>query len=265
MSTSESERESLPGILERADQILDAIASEGALNLTQIARATGLPRTTVHRLLEQMTARRWVTRIRNDYELGVRLTQLNTLARQGHWYYRIARPHLEEMHERTRLVVHLGYLDGTDSIWWDRVGDTRRSLVPTYVGGRHPAFRTAAGKALLASEGADYITANFPEQLHFTTPESLSTRDQLLAETETIQNEGIAYSRGELVPHLACVATPVSVRPVHTSDGHQTTTAVSVCGPIHRVEGDRALDRALRACAMGILADISRSPRAPKD
>ena len=265
MTATAMQSDTVSGILERVDSILDVIASEGAMNLTEIARATALPRTTVHRLLEQMVERRWVTRIRNEYEIGVRPFHLGTIARQGHWYFRLARPHLELLRERTRLVVHLGYLDGTDVVWWDKVGEARLSLVPTYVGGRHPAFRTAAGKALLASEGADYITGHFPEKLDHTTAESLTTRAELLEETARIREQGLAHSRGELLPHLACVATPVTVRPVPTSDGHQTATAVSVCGPTERVGNPGALAHALRHCAMGILADIAQSPWAPKD
>lgn len=265
MTISALQSDSLSGILDRVDSILDALAAEGSMNLTQIARATNLPRTTVHRLLEQMIKNRWVLRIRNEYEVGVRPFTLSTAARQGHWYFRLARPHLETLRERTRLVVHLGYLDGTDVVWWDKVGDARLSVVPTYAGGRHPAFRTAAGKALLASEGEEYIAERHLERLEHTTPESLQTRDQLLAEAQLAREEGIFQTRGDLFPHLACVATTVTVRPVATSDGHQTTTAVSVCGPLDRVENDRTLPRALRACAMGILSDIAHSPRAPKD
>lgn len=265
MTAAVSSPDSVSGILDRADSILDVLAAEGSLNLTQIANATSLPRTTVHRLLEQMVKNRWVLRIRNEYEVGVRPFALSTAARQGHWYFRLARPHLETLRERTRLVVHLGYLDGIDTVWWDKVGDARLSVVPTYTGGRHPAFRTAAGKALLAAEGDDYIAERHRERLEHTTPESLQTLDQLLAEAQSAREEGIAQTRGDLFPHLACVATTVTVRPVSTSDGHQTTTAVSVCGPLERVESDRTLPAALRACAMGILADIAHSPWAPKD
>lgn len=265
MTTATPPPDSLTGILDRVDAILDAIADAGSMNLTQVARATSLPRTTCHRLLEQMVTRRWVLRIRNEYEIGVRPFHLGTLARQGHWYFRLARPHLEILRERTRLVVHLGYLDGTDVVWWDKVGDARLSVVPTYVGGRHPAFRTAAGKALLGSEDDDYIDAHFSDPLEHTTPESLRTREQLHEEIARVREEGLARSCGELLPHLACVAKPVSVRPVPTSDGHQTATAVSVCGPTERVDDDKTLAHALRACAMGILADIAQSPWAPKD
>ena len=265
MATPSGSPDALSGILARVDMILDALAAEGSMNLTQIAEATSLPRTTVHRLLEQMVKNRWVLRIRNEYEIGVRPFELSTAARQGHWYFRLARPHLETLRERTRLVVHLGYLDGIDTVWWDKVGDARLSVVPTYPGGRHPAFRTAAGKALLASEGEAYIEDHFPPRLDRATRESLHTRDELLEETRIAREEGLTYSLGELFPHLACVATPVSVRPASTSDGHQTTTAVSVCGPIERVKDDKTLAQALRACAMNILADIANSPRAPRD
>lgn len=263
MTTTETPLDSLSGILDRVDSILDVIAAEGALNLTQITNATGLPRTTVHRLLEQMVKRRWVLRIRNEYEVGVRPVELGATARQGHWYFRLARPHLEALRARTRLVVHMGYLDGTTTVWWDKIGEARLNVVPTYAGGRHPAYRTASGKALLAEEGPEYITSRYAPELEHTTAESLKTRDELIAEARRIRDEGLAYSSGELFPHLACVATPVTVRPVSTSDGHQTATAVSVCGPVDRVHDDKRLVRAVRACAMGILSDIAQSPHAP--
>lgn len=265
MTAPQDPPDSLSGILDRVDSILDAIATEGSMNLTQISRTTSLPRTTVHRLLEQMTRRRWVTRIRNEYEIGVRPFHLGTIARQGHWFFRLARPHLETVRERTRLVVHLGYLDGTDVVWWDKLGDARSSAVPTYIGGRHPAFRTAAGRALLATEPDEYLTDNFPPELDRTTRESLTTRDQLAEAVKTARDEGIARTYGELFPHLSAVAVPVTVRPVATSDGHQTTVAVSVCGPTERIRTDTALPQILRTCAMGILADIAQSPRAPRD
>lgn len=265
MANSEETPDSLSGILERVDSILDALATEGSMNLTQISRVTSLPRTTVHRLLEQMTRRRWVTRIRNEYEIGVRPFHLGTIARQGHWFFRIARPHLEAVRESTRLVVHLGYLDGTDVVWWDKIGDARLSAVPTYVGGRHPAFRTAAGKALLATEGVDYVADHFPPHLDRTTRESLQTREQLADEVRAVRDEGAAYANGELFPHLACVAAAVTVRPVATSDGHQTSAAISVCGPVDRVMTDPTLGQTLRNSAMDILTDISHSPRAPRD
>ena len=159
----------------------------------------------------------------------------------------------------------MGYLDGTDVVWWDKVGDSVPRAIPTFAGGRHPAFRTAAGRALLATEPDNYIPEHFPLQLDRTTRDSLQTRDQLSEAVHAARANGLARVHEELFPQLSELAVPVTVRPVATSDGHQTTVAISVFGPSERVRLDTTLPPVLKNCALEILADIAHSPRAPRD
>ena len=67
-------------VIDRVSLVLDAFDGPGRLNLAQIVRRTGLPRSSAHRLLERLVALRWLRRNGRDYELGMRLVELGSLA-----------------------------------------------------------------------------------------------------------------------------------------------------------------------------------------
>src|SRR5690348_14642223 len=137
-------------VIDRISLVLDAFDGSGRLTLAQIVRRTGLPRSSAHRMLERLVQLRWLRRSGRDYELGMRLVELGSLAVHQDRLVRAAGPHLAELHRATGLVVHLAVLDGPDVVYLDKVGDRMVGALPTRVGARQPAHCTAVGKAILA-------------------------------------------------------------------------------------------------------------------
>src|ERR1700734_1178223 len=133
-------------VIDRISLVLDAFDGPGRLTLAQVVRRTGLPRSSAPRMLERLVQLRWLRRSGRDYELGMRLVQLGSLAVHQDRLGRAARPLLGELHRATGLVVHLAVLDGPDVVYLEKIGD--RSI-PTRVGSRQPAHCTAVGKAML--------------------------------------------------------------------------------------------------------------------
>ncbi|KZB79391.1 IclR family transcriptional regulator [Amycolatopsis regifaucium] len=65
------------GVLEGAFALLEALNEHGGrAGLTQLVRATGLPKTTVHRLLDQLTDLGAVERAGHGYRIGSRVFRL---------------------------------------------------------------------------------------------------------------------------------------------------------------------------------------------
>src|ERR1700722_6690492 len=137
-------------VIDRISLVLDAFDGPGRLTLAQIVRRTGLPRSSAHRMLERLVQLRWLRRSGRDYELGMRLVELGSLAVHQDRLVRAARPLLDELHRATGLVVPLAVFDGPDVLYLEKVGDRFVSAIPTRVGGRQPAHCTAVGKAMLA-------------------------------------------------------------------------------------------------------------------
>ncbi|MEV7431732.1 MULTISPECIES: IclR family transcriptional regulator [unclassified Nocardioides] len=192
-------------MVERMTLILDAFGSARTrLSLEQVAAATALPRSTAHRILEQMVRLEWADHSPFGYALGRRA---QGLARRtdGHLGLReAAAPHLHELHVRTGLVVHLAVLEDADVSYLDKIGGPRASTVPSRVGRRLPAHRTALGRAMLAcldSEDVDVLVgpaldaealARFHHELH-----------------RIRGRHGLAFERGAYARDVACVAAPV--------------------------------------------------------
>lgn len=240
--------------LDRLDLVFDAMEEYGFLTLTEIVKVTGIPRSTAHRLLTRMVEKRWLLRVGARYELGVRLFELGSEAVRNHWFHRIAYPRLNDLQRSTGYVVHMAYLDGTDVVYWEKVGASEfASTLATRIGARRPAYRTALGKILLASEPRELLDSDAFASLKPGTPLTITSTDTLRAQVAKAHEEGLAYDRGESLVGIGCIAAPVLAGQANTSDGHTTTAAISVCAPVDKL--NRGVAAAVRATA----ADISRT------
>lgn len=221
--------------LDRADLVLRELEQKRYLTATQLIAATGIPRSSAHRLLTHMVKRRWLLRVGDCYEIGVRMFEVGTIGLRNHWFHRIALPHLWELQRRTRLTVHLAYLDGGDVVYWDKLTEQFGVNLPTRIGGHQPAHCTALGKALLATEPDRYLERPEFGALTRQTPQTITTREQLHDELTRVRDTGVALDRGEALRQVSCIAASVDAGHTSTSDGHATTAAVSVCGPTEHI------------------------------
>jgi DNA-binding IclR family transcriptional regulator len=237
-------------VIDRISLVLDAFEGPGQLTLAQIVRRTGLPRSSAHRMLERLVQLRFLRRSGRDYELGMRLVELGSLAVHQDRMHRAAMPLLHELHRATGLVVHLAVLDGADVVYLEKVGNAMASAVPTRVGGRQPAHCTALGKAILA-----YHQDAEVDLMSRKTKYSIANRAQLITELAKVRAHGVAIEREESVPGFGCVAAPIG----HNGDA---VAAVSVCGPMNRMAFEQ-LTAPVRMAAMGIWRNAEGGPVAP--
>lgn len=235
---------------------MEAVRNNSRSTLTEIVHETGLPRTTVHRFLENLVEIRWLSRVGNRYEFGIRMLEMG--AREEHWFYRLAEPELYELHLRTRQVVHLSFLDGTDVLFWKKLAGRAGRAVPTRVGGRRPAHLTASGKAILAAGGQELVQRVAAAGLSPATASSIADEESLADALQQVRTAGIAHDDGESWPEIGCLAVAVVVR-----DGGATTVgtpmiaAISVSGPRHLIHDTPGLASALRAAGAAIQSAAS--------
>ena len=231
-------------VIDRVSLVLDAFDGPGRLTLAQIVRRTGLPRSSAHRMLERLVQLRWLRRSGRDYELGMRLVELGSLAVHQDRLHRASIPLLHDLHRATGLVVHLAVLDGSDVMYLEKIGDRMIAAIPTRVGGRQPAHCTAVGKAILA------YNADADTNLEIRkTKYSIGTASQLAAELVKVRAHGFAFEREESVPGFGCVAAPIGGQ-------GEVVAAVSVCGPMNRMTFDQRLAAPVRMTAMAIWRNV---------
>lgn len=120
-----------PTVTSRVLDILEAFSAERtALNITQISRRAGLPLSTAHRLVGELT--RWGALEREPggvYRIGLRLFEVAALAPRGPALREAAMPFLEDLYEATHENVHLAVLDGLEVVYIERISADRKSVV----------------------------------------------------------------------------------------------------------------------------------------
>ncbi|MFF2083058.1 IclR family transcriptional regulator [Nocardia sp. NPDC058176] len=243
-------------MIERMTLILDAFDSTTpTLTLLGLAERTGLPRSTVHRILDQMIRLRWLAHTPGGYRLGLRVLELGGLAAEHNELREVVGPLLYELSQRTGLIGHLAVLDGREVLILDRAGARSRVAIPTRIGGRLPAHCTAVGKALLATLEPGIAEASLRGSTA-RTARTIVDRAELHRELARIRNrQGVAVDTEESLPGVACVAVPIRGRGV-------AMAAISLSGTVN---GERsALDTARLARALAEVAKEASRALAPR-
>lgn len=200
-----------PSMVERMTLILDAFDGRSSrLTLEDVARRTHLPRSTAHRILDQLVRLNWLEHTPFGYRLGQRALGLG--GRDG-GYEEIrvaAAPLLHELQIKTGMVVHLAVLDGADVYYLDKVGGRFAAAVPSRVGGRVPAHTTALGKSMLAWLEPEQVDVQIGCGLGRLTSHTIGDLSTLHQELNRIrQRRGLSFERGECLPEISCVAAAI--------------------------------------------------------
>ncbi|MFE6921686.1 IclR family transcriptional regulator [Nocardia sp. NPDC057663] len=244
-------------MIERMTLILDAFdATTPTLTLLGLAERTGLPRSTVHRILDQMIRLRWLAHTPGGYRLGLRVLELGGLAAEHNELREVVGPLLYDLSQRTGLIGHLAVLDGREVLFLDRAGGRSQVAIPTRVGGRLPAHCTALGKALLATLEPGIAEGSLRGNATPRTARTIVDRAELHRELARIRNrQGVAVDTEESMPGVGCVAVPIRGRGV-------ALAAISLSGTVN---GDRsALDTARLARALAEVAKEAARALAPR-
>jgi DNA-binding IclR family transcriptional regulator len=215
-------------MVNRVAEILETFHGRSGLTLAQVVSRSGLPRSSVHRILEQLVAVQWLTREDNVYRMGVRMLELGGLAVRQDALHAAALPYMYDLNMTSRFVVHLAVLSGTDIVYLEKIGGRFAVDLPSRVGSRAPAYCTAVGKALLAFGGDDLVREVVDAGLKARTRFTITNRADFERELRRVRERGAAFEREECLPGIGCVAAPVR-------GAGAPVGAISLCGPVRGV------------------------------
>ncbi|MFJ9543765.1 IclR family transcriptional regulator [Streptomyces sp. NPDC101225] len=204
--------ETPPSILSKAFDLLRAFNThERVMTLSELSEASGLPKSTVHRLLARLIELGAIEHHGGGYRIGIELFQLGSTTPAGAMRD-LAMPHMAALHRWTGHTVHLGVLRQFDVVYLEKMARNGRPSDPSGVGARLPACCTAVGKAMLAHESLDDLKHFLPAPLPTLTPHTITGVDRLIAELRLIRQGDLAREHQEARLGLACVASPIVVR-----------------------------------------------------
>lgn len=191
--------------------VLDALDREGPVSLARLARETGVPKSTLHRVCSVMCERGWVARdlMSGQLELGPRVAWLSRVAPGSALtagFYLVARRLVARHNETTGLTV----LEGLDSVFIAKQDTTHPVRLVTAIGSRLPAFAAASGRVLLADLPESRVAALYSgAELQTPTGRRLDGVDELLRILRQARRRGYAENIDETALGLHCIAVPV--------------------------------------------------------
>jgi IclR family acetate operon transcriptional repressor len=241
---------SAPSVLDRAMLILGAFGCDDAvLGVSELARRTGLAKSTVHRLVLELAEHGLLERRGHGTVLGLRLFELGGLVPRQRDLRTSALPYMADLRAATRQTVHLAVLDGAEVVYVEILRSPDAPPLPSRVGGRLPAHATGVGKAILAFSPPDVVEEIVRGGLTPLAERTIVGPGLLRRQLATIRGNGVACDYEESRSGLMCAASPIMA-----ADG-TVAGALSVSGWAGRLNV-RRMAPAVRTAALALSRDL---------
>lgn len=199
--------------VQRATALLRHIAGgDRVTNMSHTARALGINRTTLLRLLRTLEAERFIEadRERGGWRIGLGLIGLAAQAFFSQDLVQVAVPVADRLVETLGLSAHLAVLDGREVVFVVRRTPNVFIVSNIRVGSRLPAHASNMGRIILA-----HLPPRQVEQLYrgqampALTAQTPVTPEQLRRRLDEDRAIGLAWSEGFVEAGLSSVAAPV--------------------------------------------------------
>jgi IclR family acetate operon transcriptional repressor len=185
---------------------------ESEISIREMARRTGMPKSTTHRLVGDLL--RWgaLERGRKGVRLGVRLFELGHLVPDHSRLRELAIPFAHSLNEITKLTSNLAVREGNEIIYIEKINSLGLRVPHSRVGGRLPMHCTGLGKSILAFSSPQFVDSILDAPLAPLAPRTITDPEVLRRELADIRNSRVAYDLEESRPGLFCVAAPIFTR-----------------------------------------------------
>ncbi|GAB1579513.1 IclR family transcriptional regulator [Bordetella petrii] len=222
--------------IERILDIFEAFqASQRPLSLTELAEATGIPKSTCHAIVATLGARGYLyslTRPRSLYPTKRLFDVARDILAQDPFVERMT-PALERLRDALRETVILGKRQGDAVVYLQVLEGLHSIRYSARPGEIKPLHSSSIGKALLGCmKEADLKAWLATHALAGVTPATLTDPQALWADIQRGRRQGYFQTRGENVDDVWAVATSLVL--------HQETFAIAVAGPRHRMQAAMA-------------------------
>ena len=228
-----------------------------ALTLSELARRTGLPLSTVHRRAAELVE--WGALERGDdgrYRIGLRLWEVGSLAPRGLALRELALPVMEDLYEVTHENVQLAVRQDLELVFIERIAGRHAVPVLTRVGGRFALHATGVGLVLLAHAPVDVQEQVLAAPLERYTDLTITDPVRLRRCLAEVRRAGYAVSDRQVTMDALSVAAPI-----RASEGVVAALSLVVAqdradpvalAPLVQAAG-RVLSRALGSSGAGLV------------
>ncbi len=200
------------GAISKVCSLVEMLSTKKSWELSDLCRAVGMPKTTVHRMLLTLEDNGYVVqeKLRGEYALSFKLFSIGSRVVNHSNLVDIARPFCKELLDAVDETVNLCVVSGTEMLVIDKQVTSQMLRQDSIVGSSFPLFQSASGKVFLAfaeKEEADKVLALLKMQSGIQKPEVVSSN--FLTELGTVRQTGVAHDYEEVFKGVRCIAAPI--------------------------------------------------------
>jgi len=211
-------------------QVIETIRDADGATAGQLASELGLAESTVYKHLATLAQHGFIVKRGGEYYLGARFYDLGMYVRNRDKLYELAGKYVVELANRADEESDFGVEEnGRIVTLFDSIGN--RNKPSTRTNNYEYMHTTAIGKAILAELPESRVDElidrwGLPEL----TPNSITTREELTAELETVRSQGYAVNDRESIPGKRVSGMVVKHRSGYIIGGF------TISGPEYRIE-----------------------------
>ena len=215
--------------------VLEAVSIQQPVGVSELARSMGLPKSTVQRSLETLSAAGWLQRgASGAWSLTLKPAVIGHRA-GNEWSLReAAQPVMSGLRHETGETVRLWLRDGRDAVLIESIESAKTVRAITPIGSRVGLHASSAGKAILAAMADDELDRFLTGDLHAYTDRTIVEPTKLRRTLAQVRTRGYAQSNSEANIDVGGVAAPI------LSPDKRPIAAIGVVLPMHRLGADLA-------------------------
>jgi DNA-binding IclR family transcriptional regulator len=219
----------------KALKVLEYVAEKGhEVTLTEVASELKLPKTTVFRYLQTLTASSFLRHdpARDRYGVGLRFRALAKVDKSLQRLRSLAQPEMAELGRAFNETINLGIMAEGQVVYIDMIEANRALRMQARIGDRHPLHSTSLGKAMLAFLPDAERQTLLDGALKAMTVRTVTNRATLRRQIEEVRRKGYAVETGENEDGSMCIGVPIM-----DESGHPLA-AMSLSAPERRMTRD---------------------------
>ncbi len=223
--------------IERTFALLRALGA-GPAGVTELSDRTGLPKSTVARILGALERELAVEQDEagGEYRLGPSLGDLAGASAPGRNLIAAARPHLWDLTEVTGETSGLSILDRNEVLYLDHYESTEEVQVRSWTGERVAPHVVPSGLVMLADRSPTTLDSLLRKPLARMTEASVTDPEKLKARLDEIREVGYVWVFAEFDESINSVAAGVR------DHSGSVVAALHVHGPAYRFPPSDRID-----------------------
>lgn len=217
--------------VERAFQILETIAKEKGLGVTDISTRLALNKSTAFGIIKTLANLGYLLKDEETekYHLSFKLKEMAKQGTSGIELVDYTKPFLKKLSEKYGEIIHFVQAEDHVVLYLDKIESTRPIRVHTGIGGFMPMYCTGVGKAILATKTDEEIR-EYTKDLVFEkhTENTITDIESLLDNIHEIRKQGYSIDNGEVQDELYCLAMAIE------NERGEGQYAISISMPMFR-------------------------------